>query len=67
MMATVIKCNMCGGEIIQKYNSGFKVNHTYGYNSVFDCSSLELDLCDDCLDKLTKHLIQSCKINPVID
>ena len=66
-MATIKRCNMCGEEISKRDYEGLTVSHTYGYNSIFDCSRLDFDLCVKCLDKTTQNLIDNCKINPVID
>jgi hypothetical protein len=57
-------CNMCGSDI-ERYND-FEIRYQYGYESHNDGDYLELDLCGNCLDKLTTWLEENCKINPVI-
>ena len=49
-------CNMCGKEF--DYSDDFGIRHTYGYGSVHDMDKLEVDLCNECLDKLTTYLIE---------
>jgi hypothetical protein len=66
IMAKTTVCNMCGRNLDRNKHSNFNIDYTYGYDSEFDLSKLELDLCDTCLNKLTQYLIDNCKINPVI-
>jgi hypothetical protein len=56
-------CNKCG-EVIKDYND-FSINYQYSHASHHDGDYLNLDLCGKCLDELTEHLIDTCKINPV--
>ena len=69
MTKTTVLCNMCGKEMtfVDIKCQGFTMKHHYGYGSAHDEDKLELDLCCECLDKLTTYLINTCKINPVTE
>lgn len=58
-------CNMCGKEFdVFDTQERFRIyNPNIGYGSKYDGEALCLDLCCDCMDKI----IDSCKINPVVD
>lgn len=58
-------CNMCGKEFsFWDKQEDFHIYSDYvGYGSKYDESTLELDLCCDCMDKI----IDMCKISPVTD
>ena len=67
MKETKVICNMCGNKISEidlKCNE-FSINHQFGYGSAYDGNLLRLDLCSECQNKLTAHLIENCKINPL--
>ena len=66
-MARTKLCNMCGKELGRYDHTNFSVNHTYGYDSNREGDHLELDLCEECLEKLTLYLIDKCKLNPIVD
>lgn len=57
---------MCGKEILNDHTN-FHIEYRYGYDSNYDCSNLDLDLCDKCLNDFTGYLIDNCNINPVLD
>lgn len=56
-------CNKCGKEFdIYDSQEDFSIySQLIGYGSKYDGSSLELDLCCECMDEL----IESCKISPI--
>lgn len=56
-------CNLCGKEL-GEYDD-FGVSYEFGYGSINDGDKMDLDLCCECLDKVTEHLINSCKLNPI--
>lgn len=65
-MTKVIRlCNMCGKEI-ESYNE-FNINYQFGYESLHDGENLNLDLCGECLDKITQYLLDNCKISPLTE
>lgn len=61
----VCTCNMCGKEFnVYDYNNGFGIHDfIVGYGSKYDWSTIDFDLCCDCMDKL----FDMCKINPVTE
>lgn len=67
MIETIAICNMCGKKIhpMDIECNQFSLSHEFGYGSIYDCQSLQLDLCSDCQDALTTYLIKNCKINPI--
>lgn len=62
-MARKIICNKCGKEFdIYDVQEDFTIHsQMIGYGSKYDGSSLQLDLCCECMDEL----IDSCKISPI--
>ena len=53
---------MCGKEMDDfDIQQGFGYHDRASYGSEFDCQSIDLDLCSDCMDAI----IKSCKISPV--
>ena len=67
MKGTKIICNMCGNQIskIDLACNEFSFEHRFGYGSIHDGDLLILELCSECQDKITAHLIENCKINPL--
>ena len=57
----VCKCNICGKEIPDIERDHFSIKGRIGYGSKHDGDELELDICNDCLDKL----IEKCKLWPI--
>lgn len=62
-------CNMCGKEIekLDLECNPFSLEHQFGYWSVHDTKTLQIELCSRCQDKLTTYLIENCKISPIIE
>jgi len=62
-MAIKKYCNKCGKEFdVYDSQEDFSIySLLIGYGSKYDGSSLELDLCCECMDEL----IDSCKISPI--
>lgn len=61
-------CNICGKDFsFWDTQEGFGFHYPrVGYGSEFDGSTIELDLCCDCFDKLMNdYIIPKCKISPV--
>lgn len=61
-------CNICEKEFDEfDTQEGFGFHYrSIGYGSGFDGSSIELDMCCDCFDKLmNEYIIPKCKISPV--
>lgn len=57
-------CNKCGKKMDPwDCMSGFHAQMDLGYGSQFDGCSIQLDLCNNCLDEFVK----SCAINPITD
>lgn len=55
-------CDMCGKDI-EPYND-FNLYYNYGYESHdFDEATINLDLCGNCLDKLTHYIVDNCNYN----
>lgn len=51
----IIKCDSCNS-IIEDYNKLTHVNHIFRYGSQRDGDSIEIDFCEDCLDKLDRNI-----------
>jgi len=69
-MTKVIKiCNMCSKEIEKRdlECNPFSLEHQFGYGSVHDMETLQIELCSRCQDKFTTYLIENCKISPIIE
>lgn len=63
-MAKETRCNRCG----KKFNlwdtqEDFSIYRRLGYGTKYDGSTLELDLCCECMD----NIIDDCKISPIVD
>ena len=60
-------CNMCGKDIdkLDLQCNPFSLEHQFGYGSVHDTETLQLDFCSICQDKFTTYLIENCKISPI--
>lgn len=57
-------CNKCGKKMdLFDIQEQFHFADRLGYGTKHDGDYIELDLCCDCMDAL----IDSCKINPVIE
>lgn len=63
-MSKTITCNKCGKEFdFWDEQEAFSLHRELGYGTKYDGAKLELDLCCKCMDEL----IESCKVNPVVD
>ena len=63
-MAKEFYCNKCGKKMDEfDVQEDFSFNQTLGYGSKYDGECLELDLCCKCMDEL----IDSCKIDPILE
>lgn len=63
-MAKKVYCNKCGKEMdFWDRQEEFSINTKCGYGTKYDGSTIELELCCDCMEEL----VDSCKISPVID
>ena len=63
-MAKKVYCNKFGKEMdFWDRQEEFSIHTICGYGTEYDGSTLELDLCCDCMEEL----VNSCKISPVID
>ena len=62
-------CNMCSKEIekLDLECNPFSLEHQFGYGSVHDTETLQLDFCSICQDKFTTYLIENCKISPIYE
>lgn len=59
-MATV--CNVCGKVLTRcEEKNHVKINQVIGYGSQFDGDRVDMDICNECFDKL----IERCKIDPI--
>lgn len=59
-MATV--CNVCGKVLTRcEEKNHVKINQVMGYGSQFDGDRVDMDICNECFDRL----IESCKIDPI--
>lgn len=69
MTKTTTVCNMCGKEInkMDLACNLFSISNQFGYGSIHDGDTLELDLCSKCQDMLVTHLIETCKISPIVE
>lgn len=58
-----IYCNICGKKIEKDVHGYFSdhlhIKKTWGYNSTKDGACHELDICEECYDKILKN----CKIS----
>ena len=63
---TIKKCNRCGC-VIDECESGISFKHKCGYNSNYDFSRVEVDLCDKCSDCLIEYLEECCIHSPFVD
>jgi hypothetical protein len=50
-----IKCDSCQ-TTIEDYNKLISINHIFRYGSQRDGDSIQIDLCEDCLDKLERNI-----------
>ena len=50
-----IYCDSCESQIVD-YNKLIAVNHIFRYGSGRDGDHIEIDLCEDCVDKLERHI-----------
>lgn len=52
-------CDMCGKKFTEfDIQEGFGIHHRYiGYGSKFDESSIDIDLCCECFDKVMEKYI----------
>jgi len=57
-------CNKCG-KVLSSYDD-FKLNYRFGYGSKNDNDEIDLDLCNECLDKLIGWLRQQCKHDIIV-
>lgn len=51
----IIKCDGCDG-IIEDINKLISINHIFRYGSQRDGDEITIDLCEDCIDKLERHV-----------
>lgn len=51
-------CNLCGRET----EFPLTIHHRFGYESDYDSLLLNIDLCQDCTDKLVSRLEKKCMI-----
>lgn len=59
-------CNCCGRQLTDL--DQFKITKMFGYGTKRDLDILDLELCNECADKLTNKLIGVCKAkSPVIE
>lgn len=49
-----ITCDSCNNEI--NTESVISISHTFGYGSQRDGDQIEIDLCEDCFDKLERNI-----------
>lgn len=61
-------CTMCG-KLMDTWdeNLNFTVDHEIGYGSKYDCHSLHIDLCCDCLDKVVDFIVANSANPPVTE
>lgn len=59
----VCECSMCKGDL-DVYDD-FKIKHLIGFGSVRDGDTLDLKLCNSCLDSLVDFLVEKCETTPV--
>ena len=57
------KCNVCEKEV-EHYND-FNLYYRFGYESVYDSDTIDLDLCGRCLDEFVDGILKNCKLNPI--
>ena len=63
-MAKKVYGHKCGKERdLWDRQEEFSIHTKCGYGTKYDGSTIELDLCCDCMEEL----VDSCKISPVID
>ena len=63
MLTSEILCNRCG----ERFNAwdtqeDFSIHKRLGYGTIYDGSTLELDLCCRCMEEL----IAECVISPIV-
>lgn len=57
-------CNKCGKTFdFWDTQEDFSIERSLGYGTKYDGSTLELDLCCECMEKL----IEECVISPISD
>ena len=56
-------CDFCGNDIVQMsdYEPPFSINHSFGYESCNDGSTLSIQLCAKCADKLVEYILDNAK------
>lgn len=66
-LKTEVVCNVCGKAFdTWDKQENFGIHTQVGYGSRFDLSTIDLDLCCECFDKVFgEHILPSCKINPI--
>ncbi len=63
-MAKEIICNKCGKKFdFWDTQEDFSIKKSLGYGTKYDGSTLELNLCCECMEKL----IEECAISPISD
>ena len=51
-------CDSCDKKL-KEMDIPFNISHTFGYESKMDCEKIELELCEDCMERiLGKQLIK---------
>lgn len=63
MIRSKYVCDFCGNDIVQmsEYESPFSINHRFGYESDNDGSTLSIQLCAKCADKLVEYILDNTK------
>lgn len=59
-------CNMCGRELIALVEPSIRMTHDAGYGSKYDLTKFDARFCVSCFDKLLDHMIDHCKISPIV-
>ena len=61
----IYKCDVCGKEEESMFIND--IHHIFGYGSKYDMSLLDLNVCDECFDKMFENILPMFKINPLKD
>ncbi len=45
----------------------WRLHYEYGYGSQYDLMTIDIELCPNCADRITDYLVNTFKINPLIE
>lgn len=65
MEITTYTCDRCGYKVQDENGCMFDITPIYisfGYGSKFDLETWSMDLCDDCIETITKDFAKNIKV-----